>query len=168
MQSVSRILAASTLAMAALLIAPSTAGAQCSAKVSSTFSGKLIITDQQLDLDAGSPADVIAAIKKKNLTEVKHVAGDESPTWIFYFTAFMSRAPGATMVSVDFYTDDKEHRYAANKRLDGVDPSGKLLQGAIQLSEDDGLDANKRYQVKLTATVKNKEVVLATTALTTK
>src|SRR5687767_4364026 len=92
-------------AVAALVtLYPASANAQqCSAKVSAAFKGKLIITDQQLDL-GGEAADVIAAVKKKNLAVITSEEIEDTPTWGFFFTAFMNRSPGAKSISLDFYT----------------------------------------------------------------
>ncbi|HTM22638.1 MAG TPA: hypothetical protein VL172_19080 [Kofleriaceae bacterium] len=166
MRTFSKLLAVSALTALWVLAAPGEARAQeCSAKVSAAFKGQLIVTANQLDL-GGDAADVIASIRKKNLTVLKHDDGEDGPVWGFYFTAFMNRTPGAKAVSLDFYTDDSQHRYAANKRLEGIDPHARLLQHNILISEDDGLDVGKRYLVKLTASAGGHDVVLATTKLT--
>jgi hypothetical protein len=156
-------------AVAALLAlsTPNAEAQECSAKVKAAFKGQLIVTDQQLDL-GGEAADVIAAVKKKNLTVIKSEEIEDTPTWGFYFTAFMSRSPGAKSISLDFFTDDGERRYVANKKLDGIDPSITMIQHNVMITEDDGLNIGKRYIVKLTSTVGGKEVVLATTKLSTK
>jgi len=168
MRTVSKLIAVAALAVGLLLVATGGAQAQeCSAKVSKTFKGKLVITDQQLDL-GGEASDVIASIKKKSLTTIRSEEIEDVPTWGFFFTAFLSRSPGARSVSLDFFTDDGERRYVANKRLDGINPSVDLLQHNVIITEDDGLNKGKRYLVKLTSQVKGKEVVLATTKLSTK
>jgi len=43
-----------------------------------------------------------------------------------------------------------------------------MLDAQVDLSEDDGLAANKSYIVKLSAESRGKEVVLATTKLRTR
>src|SRR5262245_52164415 len=155
------------VAALAIVSAPQAQAQECSAKISAAFKGKLIVTADQLDL-GGEASQVIPAVKKKNLTVIKHEVIEDSPTWGFFFTAFMSRTPGAKAVSLDFYTDDGEHRYVANKRLQGIDPKATLLQHNVLISEDDGLNVGKRYLVKLTSQVGGHDVVLATTKLTTK
>ncbi len=168
MRTVSKLFAVAVLSAGLLMARTGDASAQeCSTKVSSKFKGQLVITDQQLDL-GGEAGDVIAAIKKKSLTTIKSEEIEDVPTWGFFFTAFLSRAPGARTVSLDFFTDDGERRYVANKKLDGIDPKVNLIQHNVMITEDDGLNKGKRYIVKLTSTVKGKEVTLATTKLSTR
>jgi hypothetical protein len=71
-------------------------------------------------------------------------------------------------VSLDFYTDDKKKAFVAQKRLAGIDPALTLLRSQVDLGEDDGLSPDHNYVVKLTAEVKGKEVLLASTRLHTK
>jgi hypothetical protein len=164
MRTFSKIFAIATL----VALYPSSAAAQeCTAKVKAAFKGQLIVTDQQLDL-GGESADVIAAVKKKNLTVIKSEEIEDTPTWGFFFTAFMNRSAGAKSISLDFYTDDGERRYVANKKLDGIDPSITMIQHNVMITEDDGLNIGKRYIVKLSSQVGGKEVILATTKLSTK
>ena len=72
--------------------------------------------------------------------------------------AFMKKKPPATELSIDFYTQDKEKLYVANKRLAGIDKSLTLLQSKLEISEDDGLKKGGSYTVKLTAQVRGKDV----------
>ena len=100
--------------------------------------------------------------------ELKHATADGVPVWRFHVLAFMSKKPGVSQVALDFYTDDKTHAFVAQERLAGIDKDLSLLDAQVDLSEDDGLSANKTYVVKLTAEVRGKEVVLATTKLRTR
>lgn len=163
---------ASRLLIAAGLIAglASSAEAQFSKKVESTFKGKILITESALDLERGDDdKQVIAHCKKKQLATLKSFeGGDGVNTWAFHYTAFLKKKPQATTISFDFYTDDKERLYVANKKMTGIDPVLTTLQGRIVISEDDGLNPNRKYIVKIAAEVKGKEVILAEAKVATK
>jgi hypothetical protein len=64
------------------------------------------------------------------------------------------------VLKLEFYTDDKDKRYVADKQLDGVDPKSAVLTGDISINEDEGLAKGKSYVVKLTA---GKAIVATTT-----
>jgi hypothetical protein len=148
----------------------SSAEAQFSKKVASTFKGKILITESALDLQRNDDDKrVIDHCKKMSLATLKsYEGGDGVTTWAFHYTAFLKKKPQATAISFDFYTDDKERLYVANKQMTGVDPVLTTLQGRIVISEDDGLNPNRKYIVKIAAQVKGKEVILAETKVTTK
>jgi len=80
----------------------------------------------------------------------------------------MKQKPGVSQISLDFYLDDKTHAFVAQERLAGIDQKLTMLDAQVDLSEDDGLAANKSYIVKLSAESRGKEVVLATTKLRTR
>jgi hypothetical protein len=166
-----RWLVATGMAAAVALAGAGGADAGLSKKVQKKFKGKILITDKTLDLDADDHDDkqTIKYCEKSVLKEVKSFENaDGVAAWSFHYTAFLKRKPNARMVSFDFYTDDGEKRYVANKRMAGVDPGVTTLQGQFKLTEDDGLNKNRSYILKLTAEVKGKEVVLATTRVKTK
>ncbi len=146
-----------------------TARAEYSAKVQKTFRGQILITEDPLKLEVlGNYAQTIKECRKRALTGVKHDQVDGVPVWSFYYTAFMKSKPRVNSLSFDFYTNDKEALYVANKRLTGIDRSVATLQGRLVISEDDGLLPNRSYVVKLVGQVKGREVVYAKTTVATK
>jgi hypothetical protein len=170
MTHVSRVLIAAGLAVGLVGGLTSSAHAQASKKVEKTFKGKILITESALDLQSSDDdARVIADCKKQTLSTIKsYEGGDGVTTWAFHFTAFFKKKPSATEISVDFYTDDKEKLYVANKKLTGIDPDLTVLQSRLVISEDDGLNPKRAYVVKISTSVKGKEVILAQTKVATK
>lgn len=156
------------LAVLALLVCSSVARADVSEAVQKAFKGQILISAEPLPDGVADEADQIRQLKKAHTGVIARGRGESVPVWRFHFMAFMSKKPGATQVSLDFYTDDKKKQFVAQERLAGIDPKLTLLQGEAELSEDDGLTADRSYVVKLTAEIKGKDVVLATTKLRTK
>ncbi len=157
--------------LAAGILVCSAAGlarAELSRKVQAEFRGKILITEAPLDLEEGQPSKIIADCKKRTLLSVKHTMVDGTPTWSFYYTAFMKQKPKLKELSLDFYTTDAEKLYVANKKLTGVDPYLTTLQGKVSISEDDNLLKGRTYLVKLTGQRGKREVVFATATLATK
>ena len=137
-------------------------------KVQKALAGQILITPRPLSEISMGGSQTAAAFQKAHMhTLTQEQGADGQATWRFYFTAFLGKAPGVTMLSMDFYTDDKERMYVANKRF-GVDPGVLAISGRMALSEDDGLSRDRPYLVRLTAQVEGRDVVLATTRLTTK
>jgi hypothetical protein len=159
----SRILSASAIALV-LAAVGATASADLSKKVIAEFKGQIVVSSEGLEA-AGDDKAAIAAIKKARLKEVKgEPNGDDVVAWKFNYTAFLKKT-GATELTFEFYTDDKDARYAANQRLAGVDPTTPVLTGAIEITEDDGLARGKSYKLKLSGKIKGKDVVLAETPI---
>jgi hypothetical protein len=156
------------LALSLALLWSAPARADVSEQVQKKFKGQILISADALPSTAVDDAELIRALKKAHTSVVAHSGGAGSAVWHFYFMAFMTKKPGVTQVSLDFYTDDKKRQFVAQERLAGIDPKLTLLESAVELSEDDGLSPDQSYVVKLTAEVKGKEVVLATTKLRTK
>ena len=154
-------------ALALVLVAGGAARADVSESVQKKFRGQVLVSAEPLPETAVDEAEQVRALKKAAITVIAHGPG-EPAVWRFHFMAFMTRKPGATQVALDFYTDDKKKDFVAQERLTGIDPALTLLHSQVELSEDDGLTAGRSYVVKLTAEVKGKEVVLATTKLRTK
>ena len=154
-------------ALALVLAAGGAASADVSESVQKKFRGQILVSAEPLPETATDEAEQVRALKKAATTLVAHGPG-EPAVWRFHFMAFMKKKPGATQVALDFYTDDKKKDFVAQERLTGIDPVLTLLHSQVELSEDDGLAAGRSYVVKLTAEVKGKEVVLATTKLRTK
>lgn len=157
-----------SLAFALALVWSAAARADVSEQVQKKFKGQILIAADALPDSAPDDAELIRQLKKANTTVIGHTGGAGSAVWRFYFMAFMSKKPGATQVALDFYTDDKKRQFVAQERLAGIDPKLTLLESAVELSEDDGLAADQSYIVRLTAEVRGKDVVLATTKLRTK
>jgi len=159
----SRILSTSAilLVLAALV---ATAHADLSKKVIAEFKGQIVVSADALE-PSGDDKATISAIKKARLKEVKgEPNSDDVVAWKFAYTAFLKKT-GATELTFEFYTDDKDARYAANQRLTGVDPTTGILTGTIEITEDDGLARGKAYRLKLSAKVKGKDIVVAETPI---
>lgn len=140
-------------------------------KVLKTFNGSILVTTgAPLSTEFDSEAEMIKAWKKAKTTTLKAIdSGTGTAVWSFYVMAFMKKAPRASEISLDFYRiEGKKKVYAANERFQGIDPKLKLLSTRVELSEDDGLDRNRKYLVKLTVQHGKHEVVLATTTLQTR
>ncbi len=139
----------------------SPAGADMSKKVIAAFKGKILVTKAPLEM-AGDDKTTIAHFKKQTLTEIKGaVGGDDVLTWNFVYTAFL-KGTGATSLKLEFYDGTN---YSADKSLTGVDPKMTVLEGDIEITEDDNITKGKTYTIKLTGTVRGKEIVFATTTL---
>ena len=159
------------LAVVALVSLGGTAAdADLSESVQKKFKGQILVSADPLPSSAVDEADMVRQLKKASSGVINHAkAGSEGvAVWRFHFIAFMDRKPGVSQVALDFYTDDKKKQFVAQERLAGIDGKLTLLQAEAELSEDDGLSPNRAYVVKLTAEVKGREVVLATTKLRTK
>ena len=155
------------LALALLFGLVATAEADISKKVQAAFKGKILITATPLADSMGDDKETIAAYNKAVLKEVKGEPGEEDArSWSFHFTAFLTRPAGKTELSLDFYNANKE--YVANKRLTGIDGSMSVLNGEISFDENDNVNPNTTYTIKLAGEVKGREVVFATAILTTK
>lgn len=156
-----RLLILVSLTLAASLVFGFTArdaGADFSKKVIAAFKGKILVSNAPLEMQ-GDDKTTIAAFKKQALTEVKGApGGDDVMTWVFVYTAFLNKT-GATALKLEFYDGSN---YSADKSLTGVDPKMTVLQGDIDITEDDNITKGKTYTLKLTGTVKGKEVVFAT------
>ena len=155
-------------ALFSLAIGVSAGRADVPLKVQKQLKGQMFVSPEPLPQSSDSDAALIKALKKANHPELKHVNADGVAVWRFHLLAFMSKKPGVSQVALDFYTDDKTHAFVAQERLAGIDKSLTMLVAQVDLSEDDGLSANKSYIVKLTAEVSGREVVLATTKLRTR
>jgi hypothetical protein len=66
---------------------------------------------------------------------------------------------------MEFWTNDKDKKFVADNRLEGVDPKITVLSGEISINEDDGLLKGRPYLVKL---VTDKDVIVASTPLVMK
>ncbi len=128
------------------LVAGGIANADISSKnVITAFKGQLIVTKAELS-EGKNDKDSIAKIKAEKLTEVKGEEKNDVVQWNFHYTAFLTKT-GNSSLKMEFYRDGKQ--YAADKRLDGIDPKSGVLTGEITIDEDEGLAKGKSYLIKL-------------------
>lgn len=150
----------STVALAVLVAAGSTASADMSRGVISTFRGQFVVTKDELP-EGKNDADTIKKIKAAQLKELTGTTNEDVTYWHFHYTAFLSKA-GATKLTMEFM---KEGKLSANQQLDGVDPKSSVLSGDISINEDEGLAKGKTYTVQL---VTANDTVVAKATLTMK
>ena len=136
------------------------ASADLSKSVITAFKGELVITKGDLP-EGKSEKETIAKIKSERLKELTGEARGDVTYWHFHYTAFLSK-PGATQLKMEFWTNDKDKKFVADNRLDGVDPKITVLSGDISINEDDGLLKSRPYIIKL---VNDKDVVVASTPM---
>jgi hypothetical protein len=136
------------------------ASADVSRNVIAAFKGELVITKGDLP-EGKTDKDTIAKIKGERLKELTGEAKNDVVGWYFHYTAFLNRT-GATQLKMEFYTADKDKKFVADKRIDGVDPKTPVLSGEISIDEDEGLSKGRPYVIKL---VTDKDVVVASTPL---
>jgi hypothetical protein len=152
-----------TLFLAAAVARPGDASAEISRGVLTAFKGELVVTKGDLP-EGKSEKATIAKIKAERLKEITGEPKGDVTSWRFHYTAFLSKA-GSSQLKLEFYTNDKDKKFVADNRLDGVDPKLTVLSGDIQIDEDEGLSKGKAYLVKL---VNDKDVVVASTQLVMK
>jgi hypothetical protein len=151
----------SFVAAAALAVGVGPANADLSRKVIAAFKGQVLVSHGPLE-SAGADKDTIAHFKKTALTTVKgEQNSNDVQEWTFMYTAFLKTSGPATL-KLEFYND--QGQYVADQTLTDVEPKLTVLHGDITINEDDGLAKGKKYTLKLTGTVKGKEVVLAQTS----
>jgi hypothetical protein len=136
------------------------ASADLSPAVITAFRGDLVITKGDLP-EGKTEKDTIAKIKTDRLKELTGEAKDDVVYWHFHYTAFLSK-PGSTLLKLEFYINDKDKKFVADNRLEGVDPKSTVLSGDISINEDEGLSKGKPYLIKL---VNDKDAVVASTTL---
>jgi hypothetical protein len=139
------------------------ASADMSRNVIAAFRGELVVSKGELP-EGKTEKDPIAKIKTERLKELTGEAKDDVVYWHFHYTAFLSK-PGSSLLKMEFYTNDKDKKFVADNRLDGVDPKSTVLSGDISINEDEGLSKGKAYIIKL---VTDKDVVVASTPLVMK
>lgn len=137
--------------------------------VSKAFKGKIIISEDALP--APDLENAKATIKSYRAQSLKTITGDVVDgvaTWNFHFTAFFKTKPKTSSLALEFYTDDKEKLFVADKRLNGADTTLKILASSVRISEDENLNRNRKYVVKLVNNAGKKTIVLAETKISTK
>jgi hypothetical protein len=157
-----RLMSAAVLVVAAVG-SGGIASADMSRNVIAAFKGELIITKGELP-EGKTEKDTIAKIKTERIKELTGEARDDVTYWHFHYTAFLNK-PGSSLLKMEFYTADKDKKFVADNRLDGVDPKSTVLSGDISINEDEGLSKGKAYVIKL---VNEKDVVVASTPLVMK
>jgi hypothetical protein len=137
--------------------------------VSKTFKGKIIISDDELPApDLENAKGTIKAYRAQALKTITGNVVDGVATWNFNFTAFFKTKPRSSSLALEFYTDDKEKLFVADKRLNGADTNLMILASSVRISEDENLNRNRKYVVKLVSNAGKKTVVLAETKIATK
>ena len=139
------------------------ASADLSRNVITAFKGDLVITKGELP-EGKTEKDTIAKIKAERLKELTGEEKGDAMYWHFHYTAFLTK-PGSSLLKMEFYTNDKDKKFVADNRLDGVDPKTTVLSGEISINEDEGLSKGKSYIIKL---VNDKDVVVSSTPLVMK
>lgn len=157
-----RLMSAAVL-VAALAAWSGVASADVSKAVIAAFRGELVITKSELP-EGKTDKETVAKIKTERVKELTGEARDDVVYWHFRYTAFLTK-PGSTQLKMEFYTNDKDKKFVADNRLDGVDPKTTVLSGEISINEDEGLTKGKSYIIKL---VNDKDVVVASTPLVMK
>lgn len=153
----------SVVAFALATVTALTARADVSRGVISAFQGQLVLTKEELP-EGKNDKDTVAKIKAAQLKVVEGKANDDVMYWHFHYTAFLTRT-GSSNLKLEFYTDDKDHKYVANQSLSGIDPKNNVISGDISINEDEGLTKGKSYVVQLE---NDKDVVVAKATATFK
>jgi len=155
-------------ALVALTSAPA-AHAGKADRISKTFKGQILISEDALPApDAADAAGTIKAYKAQTIKTITSTVNNGVATWQFHFTAFVKTKPKTSNLTLEFYTDDKEKLFVADKRLSGADTNLKILASMVRISEDENLNRNRKYVLKLVANTGKRSVTLATTKLATK
>ena len=162
------ILAGSVLTFAFTYFAP-TAHAGKATKIDKAFRGQIIISDDALPAPDGADEQAtIKSYKSLRKTVIVSAKTDGVASWSFHFTAFTKTKPKTSNLTLEFYTDDKEKLFVADKRLNGADPNLSILASTVQISEDENVNRGRKYILKLVAKQGKKDVTLATTKISTK
>lgn len=151
----------SAVTLIGLIALGTTAHADLGPKVIKAFKGQIIVSAEPVDTGS-SDKEAIAAFKAAKLSKIEGTPNaDEVTSWVFHYTAFLKKK-GFTTLALEFHVDGK---YVADRRLTAVDPKMTVLEGDIQITEDDGPAKGKKYTLKLVGQSKGKDVVIATTTL---
>ena len=151
----------STAVLAVLVAAASTASADMSRGVISSFRGQLVISAGELP-EGKNDAYTVKKIKAAQLKELTGTTNEDVTYWHFHYTAFLNKT-GATTLKLEFMKEG--NKLSADQRLDGVDPKSSVLTGDISINEDEGLAKGKTYTVQL---VTANDSVVAKATLTMK
>jgi hypothetical protein len=137
-------------AVLGLVLLGGTATADLSSNaVISTFRGQFVVSHDELQ-EGKNDKETINKIKAASLKELVGEPAADVTQWHFHYTAFLTKN-GASSLKMEFLTDDKDARLAADKRLEGVNPKDAVLSGDITIDEDEGLAKGKSYAIELIA-----------------
>src|SRR3954453_16169399 len=125
----SRRLMSAAVVIAAALSWSGAVSAEVARNVITAFKGDLVITKGELP-EGKTEKDTIAKIKSERLKELTGEARGDVTYWHFHYTAFLSK-PGSTQLKMEFWTADKDKKFVADNRLDGVDAKIPVLSGDI-------------------------------------
>tara|TARA_R110002096_G_scaffold44526_9_gene120326 strand:+ start:23031 stop:23549 length:519 start_codon:yes stop_codon:yes gene_type:complete len=138
-------------------------------KIDKTFRGQIIISDDALPApDGADEKGTIKSYKALRKTVIESTEVDGVASWNFNFTAFAKTKPKTASLTLEFYTDDKEKLFVADKRLNGADPNLMIVASSVRISEDENVNKGRKYILKLVAKQGKKDVILATTKISTK
>ena len=137
------------------------ASADLSRNVIAAFRGQIVVSKGELP-EAKNDKEAIAKIKAAKVTELEGKTNGDVTAWTFHYAAFLTKT-GASALKLEFWRDGKQ--YAADKRLEGVDPKSGVLTGEITIDEDENITKGKSYLIKLVA---GTDSVVATTTLVMK
>jgi len=164
-----RAILAGTALTFALSFVAKTADAGKSTKIDKAFRGQIIISDDALPApDGADEKSTIKSYKSLRKTVIVSAETDGVASWNFHFTAFTKSKPKTSNLTLEFYTDDKEKLFVADKRLSGADPNLSILASSVRISEDENVNRGRKYILKLVAKQGKKDVTLATTKISTK
>ncbi len=156
-------------ALFALVFVATSAHAGKGGKIDKAFRGQIIISDDALPPpDGADEKGTIKTYKALRKSVIESDVVDGVASWNFHFTAFAKSKPKTSNLTLEFYTDDKEKLFVADKRLNGADPNLKILASSVRISEDENLNRGRKYILKLVAKQGKKDVTIATTKLSTK
>lgn len=150
------------ITLAALAASAPAAWAQASAAYKK-FKGQIIVSDQEIPADWESDQAMVAGLKKLHRTKV----AKQGETWRFYFMGFLQKKAGAPQINLVFYDVSKKRTYVSNKEIN-IDPGSNIVVADVEVSEEDGIQPGKTYEVVLGRMVGGKETVFARTKLTFK
>jgi hypothetical protein len=142
-------------------------GAGVSPAVCRAFRGEILVTAKPLGTPHPNSKKAIAEWRKLQVQEIKHEVVQGVPTWYWHYAAFLRRKPPATSLTFEFYTDDKEALFKADKKI-GLSAATMVIQGTMSITEDDNITKGQRYVLKLVGDVRGKEVIYAKTRITLK
>src|SRR5690606_38893813 len=134
------------------LFVPASAHAGKPDAIANAFKGQLLISVDALPApDAEDAKGTIKSYKQLSVKTITGAVSDGIATFDFHFMAFMKSKPKSSKLSLEFYTDDKEKLFVADKRLSGADPNMTILSSSVRISEDENLNRNRKYVVNLVA-----------------
>ncbi len=157
------------LLLLGLVWASAPANAGKASKIDRAFRGQILITDEPLPApDGADEKATIKSYKALRKTVITSTKSDGVATWNFNFTAFAKKKPKTGNLTLEFYTDDKEKLFVADKRLSGADPNLTILASSVQITEDENLNRGRKYILKLVAQQGKKSITIASTKIETK